>query len=139
MKKLLPVALLLLVCTSALLAQTNSYKILFDITSKDTADHQTVIRHISGMSKAYPDANLEVVIYGGAWPMVVKEKSAVAESVLSLCLNKNVHFKLCEETMKRQRIDKSMLIQGVQTVPDAIIELVTKQGQGWGYIKEAHK
>lgn len=138
MKKSLLIAGLLLVVSANLLAQTKDYKILFDITSKDTADHQTVIRHVAGMAKAYPDAKLEVVIYGGAINMVLTDKSVVTGSLKSLAENKNVSFKVCEATMKRYNIDKSQLLPGIYTVPDAIIEIVTKQGQGWGYIKEAH-
>jgi intracellular sulfur oxidation DsrE/DsrF family protein len=37
--------------------------------------------------------------------------------------------------MQRYNIDKSQLIAGVETVPDGIYEIITKQKQGWGYIK----
>jgi hypothetical protein len=40
--------------------------------------------------------------------------------------------------MKRYKITKDQLLPMIRTVPDAIIEIVTKQGEGWGYIKEAH-
>ena len=70
--------------------------------------------------------------------MTLPEKSVVAGSIRTLTENKNVSFKVCEGTMKRYNINKSQLLPGVQTVPDAIIEIITKQGQGWGYIKEAH-
>ena len=81
---------------------------------------------------------MEIVIYGGAISMVVKNKSVVAPGVLQLTASKNVSIKVCEETMKRYNIDKSQLLTGVQTVPDGILEIVEKQGLGWGYIKEAH-
>jgi uncharacterized protein len=119
-------------------AQSKPVKILFDITSKDTLTQQTVMRHVSGMTKAYPDAQLEVVIYGGSLPMVIAGKSIVAEAIAQLSTNKNVSFKVCEVTMKRYNVDKSQLLPGIQVVPDAIIEIVTKQGEGWGYIKESH-
>jgi len=137
MKKLF-VLYFLIILSSALYAQNSPYRILFDITSKDTADQQTVIRHVTGMSKSYPDAKLEVVIYGGALPMVIKDKSVVSEAIKDLASMPNVSFKACAGTMKRYNIDKSQLLPSVQVVPDAIIELITKQGEGWGYIKEAH-
>jgi uncharacterized protein len=119
-------------------AQNKPLKILFDITSKDTLTQQTVVRHVTGMAKSYPDAELEVVIYGGALPMVVAGKSNVAKGIAQLAANKNVSFKVCEVTMKKYNVDKSQLLPGIQVVPDAIIELVMKQGEGWGYIKESH-
>lgn len=120
------------------MGQKKPYRILFDITSKDTLTHQAVLRHVSGMAMAYPDALLEVVIYGGAWPMVVSEKSSKTVTVKELAQNKNVSFKLCALTMERHGVKESELISGVSVVPDAIIEIVTRQGEGWGYIKESH-
>ncbi|MEO5601952.1 MAG: DsrE family protein [Cyclobacteriaceae bacterium] len=120
------------------LCQNNPVKILFDITSKDTLTHQAVLRHVSGMSEAYPAAILEVVVYGGALPMVVKQNSSTVQAIEKLAHHKNVSFKVCAITMKRYDIASSDLITGVQVVPDAIMEIVTKQGQGWGYIKESH-
>ena len=119
-------------------AQTKPVKIVFDITSKDTLTHQAVIRHVSGMVSSYPDSKFEVVIYGGALAMVVQEKSCVAKDVQQLKGNANVSFVVCEATMKRAGVTKEQLIPGVKTVPDAIIEIVNRQGEGWGYIKEAH-
>ena len=138
MKKQLLISGLALFLAPLLFAQVKDYKILFDITSKDTADHHTVVRHVGGMAEAYPDAKLEVVIYGGAINMVLPERSVVAGSLKTLTANKNVSFKVCAGTMKRYNIDKSQLLPGIEVVPDAIIEIITKQGQGWGYIKESH-
>ena len=119
-------------------AQSKPIRIVFDVTSKDTLIHQATVRHVSAESEAHPDAQLEIVIYSGALNMVVKDKSIVAPGVQKLMTNKNVSIKVCEETMKRYNVDKSQLISGVQTVPDGILEIVEKQGEGWGYIKEAH-
>ena len=120
------------------LAQSKPIRIVFDVTSKDTLIHQATIRHVSQESIAHPDALLEVVIYGGSLNMVVKGKSVVTPGVQLLMNNKNVSIKVCEETMKRYNVNKSQLITGVQVVPDGILEIVEKQGEGWGYIKEAH-
>ena len=70
--------------------------------------------------------------------MALKEKSTVSKSIQKLENSSNVSFKVCEETMKRYNVDKSQLLPKMGTVPDAILEIVTKQGEGWGYIKESH-
>jgi uncharacterized protein len=66
MKKLIIIPMLLLMF--AAWGQSKPVKIVFDVTSKDPATHQSVMRHITGMSAAYPDSEFEVVIYGGALP-----------------------------------------------------------------------
>jgi|SRR5688572_7482105 len=120
------------------IAQTNPVRIVFDITSKDTLAHQGALRHVTMMSKAYPQSTFEVVIYGSALPMVVKGKSTIEKDLTTFAGNKNVSFKVCAATMKRNNVDKSQLVSGVEVVPDAIMEIVTKQGEGWGYIKEGN-
>ena len=37
--------------------------------------------------------------------------------------------------MKIHNVDKSMLLPGVKTVHDGIYELISKQADGYGYIK----
>ena len=119
-------------------AQTKPIKVVFDVTSKDEGAHQATMRHVKMMSAAYPESVFEVVIYGGALAMVLKDVSSVAEDIMQFEGSKNVSVKVCEETMKRLQVDKSQLLPGVSTVPDGILEIVTRQGEGWGYIKEAH-
>jgi uncharacterized protein len=137
MKKFIVITCLLAI-SSMSFGQQKPVKIVFDITSNDTLTHQAVLRHVTGMAAAYPKSKFEVVIYGGAIDMVLKEKSVVAKGIQSLENNTNVSFVVCAETMKRNKVDKSHLLSGVGVVPDAIIEIVTKQSEGWGYIKEAH-
>jgi intracellular sulfur oxidation DsrE/DsrF family protein len=138
MKKCISIAFMMALLPSLVLAQGKPLRIIFDVTSKDTLIHQATIRHVSMEAAAHPDGLMEIVIYGGAINMVVKNKSVVASGVQQLTTNKNVSIKVCGETMKRYNIDKSQLMPGVEMVPDAIMEIVEKQGLGWGYIKEAH-
>lgn len=117
-------------------AQSTPVKIVFDVTSGDESVHKTAIRHIKSMSAAYPDSEFQMVVYGDALPMVLKNNSSVAEDIKNLEKNKNVSIKVCEGTMKRHGVDKTQLLPAVGTTPDGILEIVTKQSQGWGYIKE---
>ena len=119
-------------------AQAKPVRIVFDVTSKDTLVHQAALRHVSLMAQSYPQSTFEVVIYGGAITMVERGKSTVANGIMQLEKSPNVSFKVCEATMKRYNVTKAQLLPSVGTVPDAIIEIVNKQGEGWGYIKEAH-
>ncbi|WP_205508301.1 DsrE family protein [Longitalea arenae] len=118
-------------------ADLAAYKVIFDITSGDTAAHKTVIRQLKGISQARPDAQLEVAIYSDALGMVMKDQSTIADAILELSSNNRARFKVCAATMKRNNVDKSQLVAGVDVVPDAIYEIVARQHEGWGYIKVA--
>jgi len=120
------------------IAQKKPVQIVFDVTSSDSSTHDAVLRHVKGLASAYPEAKLEVVVYGAAWPMLVNGKSRAATSVAELARLDNVDFKLCGITMERHGVKPTDLVTGVEVVPDAIMEIVTRQGEGWGYIKESH-
>lgn len=137
MKSLLFAAMLLLAGTFSK-AQSVPYNVVFDLTSGDTADHQTVLRWINGIVADHPDAKLEVVLYGKSLGMVTTGKSTVADNLQKVLQNKNVSITVCEQAMKRHNLAKSQLLPGVGTVPDGIYEIITRQKEGWGYIKVAH-
>lgn len=119
------------------MAQTGTYKVVFDITSSDTTAQKAVIRQMRGITQSRPDAQVEVAIYGEALPMVMKDKSTLADAIQELSSSKKASFKVCGATMKRNNVDKSQILPGVDVVPDAIYEIVSKQREGWGYIKVA--
>lgn len=129
---------LILLClfSTMVLAQEKPVKIVFDVTSSNTGVHESAMRHVKMMAKAYPDSKFEMVMYSGAYGMVVKDKSTVSEDMAALATNENVDFVVCQASLNRHKIDASQLVTGVRAVPDGILEIIQKQGQGWGYIKE---
>jgi len=130
--------LMLSLAPAFLNAQTKDYKVVFDLTSKDTVDHKNVLRWMNEISKEDPNARLEVVFYGQSLDLVVKDKSVAPDVITKLAANKNFSFRVCSIAMKRHNIDNSQLLAGVQTVPDGIYEIISKQREGWGYIKVSH-
>jgi intracellular sulfur oxidation DsrE/DsrF family protein len=111
------------------------YKVVFDLTSKDSVDQQAVIRWLKEIVNQSADAKMEVVMYAKGINLVLKDKSAFPAAVTELAANKNISFRVCAIALKNQGIDKSQLLPGVETVPDGIYEIVSKQREGWGYIK----
>ncbi len=119
-------------------AQKPDYRVVFDLTSKDSVNQTLVIRWIHEISDSNPDAKVEVVLYAQGVDLVVKDKSVVGNEVTKLAGNKNIGFKICAIAMKNHHLDKSQLLPGVEIVPDGIYEIITKQREGWGYIKASH-
>ncbi|MDX1628857.1 MAG: hypothetical protein R3345_09170, partial [Fulvivirga sp.] len=87
----------------AIMAQ--SPKVVFDVTSSNTDVHESTLRHVKGMSKAYPKGKFEVVVYSGALNMLLQDKSTVAADIASFADNPNVDFVVCAMTMKRHDIN----------------------------------
>ena len=138
MKKLITFIVALLISCTYLFAQNKPINIVFDITSKDTVDHKNVLRWVRDISQEHPEANLEVVFYGKSLDMIIKDKSILTEGIENITKNPHVAFIVCEIALKNNNVEKSRLISGVVTVRDGILEIVSKQNAGWGYIKVSH-
>jgi intracellular sulfur oxidation DsrE/DsrF family protein len=139
MKHVCLVLSLVLLCLSTLSAQTAApYKVVFDLTSKDTLDHKSVMRWVNEVIKADPKAMVEVVMYGKGFELVMPEKSLFIEQVKEAAKNPNVAFKVCEVALHANKVDRSKILKEVGTVPDGIYEIISKQHEGWGYIKVVH-
>jgi intracellular sulfur oxidation DsrE/DsrF family protein len=119
-------------------AQTPSYKVVFDMSSKDSVNQQAIVRELNLIRQSNPAARMEVVVYGQGLSLVTNEETAQHAAVQKLLADKQIYFKVCAMTMKRMNVDKSQLLPGVEVVPDGIYEIISKQQEGWGYIKVAH-
>lgn len=114
--------------------QTSQHKIVYDLSVADTAMHAGLMRQLNNIKRGWPDAQLEVVVHGKAINLLVNGKSTQAKAIKELQA-KGVVFAACENTMKRANVVKSQLLPDVPTVPMGIGEIVTKQEEGWSYIK----
>jgi len=135
MKKQMLFIAFILLCTNFVFAQKVPYNVVFDMTSDDTVTQKMAVKWISEITEANPDANIEMVFYGKSLGMIVEGKSIVAEAVKNYAQKKNIAFKVCAIAMNNNKIDKSQLLPGVQIVPDGIYEIISRQHDGWGYIK----
>jgi intracellular sulfur oxidation DsrE/DsrF family protein len=119
-------------------ADEKPYRVVFDLTSRDSLDQKAVMRWIREISTSSPKAEMEVVMYGKGFELVMPDRTTRLADVQEAAKNPNVTFKVCEIALKNNNTVREQLIKEVQTVPDGIHEIVMKQQQGWGYIKVAH-
>ena len=121
-----------------LYAQDSNYKVVFDMTSKDSMNQQSLLRQLNIIRELNPSSQLEVVMYGQGVNLALKDGASQPSAVTKLLEDKNISFKVCGIALERLKIDKSRLLPGVQIVPDGIYEIIVKQREGWGYIKVAN-
>jgi uncharacterized protein len=129
---------ILVFLSSFVQAQTNNYKVVFDMSSRDSINQQAIVREIGLITGASPDAKLEVVIYGQGLELAIKNRSVQQPAVEKIIASNKATFKVCAMTMKRNNIDSTQLVPGIEIVPDGIYEIISKQQAGWGYIKVGH-
>jgi uncharacterized protein len=138
MKKYSLFVCLLIITCSFVQAQTNNYKVVFDMSTRDSINQQAIVREIGLITGASPDAKIEVVIYGQGLELAIKNRSVQQPAVEKIIASGKASFKVCAMTMKRNNVDSTQLVPGIEIVPDGIYEIVSKQQAGWGYIKVGH-
>ena len=138
MKKYSLCICILMLMSPLVQAQTSNYKVVFDMSSRDSINQQAIVREIGLITGASPDAKLEVVIYGQGLDLAIKNHSAQQPAVEKIIASNKASFKVCAMTMKRNNIDSTQLVPGIEIVPDGIYEIISKQQAGWGYIKVGH-
>lgn len=117
-------------------AQSLPYRVVFDLTSSDTAVHHSLLRLVGEITATHPEAQLEAVFYGQSLGMLKKD-NADAQKITSILSKPNVTFAVCQVAMKRHNLSAGDLLPGVKTVPDGVYEILQKAHEGWGYIKLA--
>jgi intracellular sulfur oxidation DsrE/DsrF family protein len=138
MKRILVIASLALLSLGLVRVKPQPYRVVFDLTSRDTLEQKAVLRWLKEVGGSSPEAKMEVVMYAKGFELVMPDRSPFAADVKEAMKNPNVSFAVCAIALKNNNVDKSQLLPGVQTVPDGIHELVMKQQDGWGYIKVMH-
>ena len=134
MRKLFTI-LMLVVTTSGILAQNDNQKIVIDVASTDFKVYKSVMLTINIMTQSHPNTQFEVMAYGEAVPMFMKEQSAISKEISKHIRNKNVKFTACEVSMSLFNIKREQLLDGIDTVENAVAAISKKQGEGWNYIK----
>ena len=131
------IALLFCMITLAASAQEKKLSVVWDLSSADTTVQAAVFRQINNAKVQVPDLQVEVVFHGQAILAVLNDSLQFASRV-KLAKEKGVTLAVCNNSLKRLKIDPSKLMAETTVVPSAVVELIKKQADGWSYLKASH-
>jgi intracellular sulfur oxidation DsrE/DsrF family protein len=110
------------------------HKIIFQITTEDTLAQKALMKQLNNILTIAPGTKLEVVCHGPGLNMLVLGKTIVQDKIQQM-KKKGVEFVACEFSMSERNVPKDKIISEAGFVKGGIIEIVTKQEEGWSYIK----
>jgi intracellular sulfur oxidation DsrE/DsrF family protein len=131
------IALLFCMITLAASAQEKKLSVVWDLSSADTTVQAAVFRQVNNARLQVPDLQIEVVFHGQAVFAVMNDSLQFASRV-KLAKEKGVTLAVCNNSLKRLKIDPSKLMAETTVVPSAVVELIKKQADGWSYLKASH-
>ena len=110
------------------------HKIVFQLSIDDTLAHKALMKQLTNIITVSPDTKIEVVCHGPGLNMLTDAKTTVLPKIKELT-EKGILFVACEFSLKERNVDKSAILKEAGFVKAGIIEIVTKQEEGWSYIK----
>ena len=100
----------------------------------DTAQQRVLFNQLNNVLTESPDTKIEVVFHGFAVYALLKDTGFFKPQITSF-YKKGVVFAVCNNSLKKRKIDPARVITEAIIVPVAILEIVKKQVEGWAYIK----
>ena len=79
------------------------------------------------------NVDVEIVAYGPGIGML--KLDSVVGSRIDEATSAGVKVVACENTMKGQKLTRADMWNGIGYVPAGVVELMSKQQQGWAYIR----
>jgi intracellular sulfur oxidation DsrE/DsrF family protein len=143
-----------MVVSVMLQAEEGLNKVVFDLTTSNTANFEKKILQGIAAHKNYYESKLgelevAVVIHGGAYRFFVKdldntifkddavlqkEYAGLKKRIKTMSETYDVKFLMCGAAMKRNKLEKAQIVEFVQIVPNSTIGLIDKQNEGFAYI-----
>lgn len=118
-------------------SQQKKLSVVWDLSSTDTSEQAAVFRQINNALAQVPDMQIEVVFHGQAVYAMMKDSTQFA-SRIKAAKEKGVTMAVCNNSLKRLKIDPSQIAPEGIVVPSAVVEIIRKQSEGWSYLKAAH-
>lgn len=109
-------------------------KIIFQLSIGDTMAHKALMKQLGNISSVEPTTKIEVVCHGPGLDMLRKDKSTVSDKINEFS-QKGIVFNACEFSMKERNVTPEQILPSAKFVKAGIIYIVTKQREGWSYIK----
>ncbi|MBK7888911.1 MAG: DsrE family protein [Bacteroidetes bacterium] len=116
-------------------SKTAQHRVIMQLVSGDTLAHKALMFQLKNLKEVWADSvEIEVLIQGPALDMIIADKTTQQEGI-SKMKQKGVRFIACEFSMRQRKVTKEELLKDVESVNYGLVEIITKQEQGWSYLK----
>ncbi|HEY1393640.1 MAG TPA: DsrE family protein [Methylibium sp.] len=111
------------------------HRVVFQVSDGDSAKWNLALGNIRNMQDGVgaDHVEIELVAYGPGIAMLKRDATTsdkVAEAVKS-----GVKVVGCQNTMRAYKLASEDMNPAIGYVPSGVVELMTKQGEGWAYLR----
>jgi len=117
------------------LAAAQRARVVIQVSDADQGKWNLALNNAKNIQTDLGAANVdvEIVAYGPGIGML--KLDSVVGSRIDEATSAGVKVVACENTMKGQKLTRADMWNGIGYVPAGVVELMSKQQQGWAYIR----
>ena len=114
---------------------TKRHKIVIQVSDNDPFKWNLALNNAKNLQDDVGAANvdIEIVAYGPGIGMLKLESPS--GSRITDALKANIKVLACENTMRGQKLTREDMLSGLAYVPAGVTEIMTKQSEGWAYLR----
>jgi len=119
----------------AQLAATQRARVVIQVSDSDQGKWNLALNNAKNIQTdlGAPNVDIEIVTYGPGIDML-KLDSPVGGRI-GEATTAGVKVVACENTMRGQKLSRADMLNGISYVPAGVVELMSRQQQGWAYIR----
>lgn len=111
------------------------HHVVIQLTSSDTLVWKGLMNNVKHLQDEWPgNVQVEVVAHGPGIEMMMISKTTQQNRIAEL-KKAGAVFAVCENTLKARELKKDAIIPEAVFVHSGVVEVVTKQEEGWSYLK----
>ncbi len=109
--------------------------VVFQVSDNDPAKWNLALNNANNVLKDLGDQKpqIEIVVYGPGIGML--KADATTANRVNEAVKSGVSVVACENTMRAQKLTKADMNTSIGYVPAGVVEIMTRQSQGWSYIR----
>ena len=111
------------------------HKIVIQVSDNDPAKWNLALNNAKNLQDDVGAANvdIEIVAYGPGIGMLKLESPSAPR--VAEAMKADVKVIACENTMRGQKLTRDDMLPALSYVPAGVTQIMTRQGQGWAYLR----
>ena len=111
------------------------HKLVIQVSDNDPAKWNLALNNAKNVQDDVGAANvdIEIVAYGPGIGMLKLESPSASR--VADAMKANIKVIACENTMRAQKMSRDDMQSAISYVPAGVTEIMTKQSEGWAYLR----
>jgi intracellular sulfur oxidation DsrE/DsrF family protein len=115
-------------------AAPQKYKVVIQVSDPDPRSWAQALNYTENLQEELGKDNVDIELVAlGQGLGILKLDSPHATRVAD-AMKRNVAINACPVTMRRQKLTKDDMLSNIGYVPAGLVQIITRQRQGWNYI-----